>query len=140
MDVLKHNFIRHTDKTNGRYCTRTCPWKSYLLISIAQQYIRRINRLDIKINDMDSKNKDFEDEYIICDRCDLVSRLLFYELFDQVLHDFTIMQLLIYCNFQCNNFFDLDIQFYKCIYEISFLAVDIPLILYTLTSVCNLYT
>ena len=26
---------------------------------------RRINRLDIKINDTDSKNKDFEDEYII---------------------------------------------------------------------------
>ena len=26
---------------------------------------RRINRLDIKINDTDSKNKDFEDEYIV---------------------------------------------------------------------------
>ncbi len=26
---------------------------------------RRVNRLDIKINDTDSKNKDFEDEYIV---------------------------------------------------------------------------
>jgi hypothetical protein len=26
---------------------------------------RRINRLDLKIKDVDSKNKDFEDEYIV---------------------------------------------------------------------------
>jgi hypothetical protein len=41
------------------------PMKKYLLFSIILTISRRINRLDIKINDTNGKNMEFKDEYIV---------------------------------------------------------------------------
>ena len=60
----KCTFICHTDRqtegiAQGHAKGKVPSIPDYTTIN------RRVNRLDIKINDTDSKNKDFEDEYII---------------------------------------------------------------------------
>jgi len=62
--MLKRTFIFLIDK-HRRYCTRGHAKGKVPSIPDYTTINRRINRLNIRIKDVNSKNKDFEDEYIV---------------------------------------------------------------------------
>ncbi len=64
LDMPRHTFICHTNRqtegiAQGHAHRKVPSIPDYSTIS------RRINRLDIKIKDVDTKNKDIEDHYIV---------------------------------------------------------------------------
>ena len=70
--MSRHTFIYHTDKPREQHKHvkgKVPSIPNYTTIN------RRINRLDIKIKEDDSKSKEFKDQYIIIAMTVLASRL-----------------------------------------------------------------